>query len=39
MSMRQLWEGADGKDWLKKLNGRTKLLFIFFFRNFDDYCG
>lgn len=31
MSMRQLWEGADGKDWLKKLNGRTKLLFIFFF--------
>lgn len=29
MSVRQLWEGTDAAGWAQKLNGRTKLLFLF----------
>ncbi len=31
MSMRQLWEGTDAAIWAQRLNGRTKLLFLFLF--------
>lgn len=31
MSVRQLWEGSDSYPWAKKLNGRTKLLFLMLF--------
>lgn len=31
MSMRQLWEGTDAAVWAQRLNGRTKLLFLFHF--------
>lgn len=31
MSMRQLWEGTDAAVWVQRLNGRTKLLFLFLF--------
>lgn len=31
MSMRQLWEGTDAATWAQRLNGRTKLLFLFLF--------
>lgn len=31
MSVRQLWEGTDAAGWAQKLNGRTKLLFLFLF--------
>lgn len=31
MSMRQLWEGTDAAAWAQRLNGRTKLLFLFLF--------
>lgn len=30
MSARQLWEGADGAPWARKLGGRTKLCLILF---------
>ena len=30
MLARQLWEGADGAQWARLLDGRTKLCFIFF---------
>ncbi|NLY84190.1 MAG: energy-coupling factor transporter transmembrane protein EcfT [Acholeplasmataceae bacterium] len=28
MSMRQLWEGADSAEWSRRLNGRTKIIFL-----------
>lgn len=28
MSMRQLWEGADGAEWVRNLDGRTKFCLI-----------
>ena len=31
MSVRQLWEGTDAAGWAQRLNGRTKLLFLFLF--------
>ncbi|MGI6263268.1 MAG: energy-coupling factor transporter transmembrane component T family protein [Succiniclasticum sp.] len=31
MSARQLWEGADASPWIRNLNGRTKLLFLFLY--------
>lgn len=31
MSVRQLWEGSDCAGWAKKLDGRTKLLFLMIF--------
>ena len=31
MSVRQLWEGTDAANWAQRLNGRTKLLFLFLF--------
>ncbi len=31
MSFRQLWEGADGNSWFSRLDGRTKLSFLFLF--------
>ena len=29
MSYRQLWEGGDGHSFLTRLDGRTKLSFLF----------
>lgn len=29
MSVKQLWEGNDSKEWARLLDGRTKLLFLF----------
>ena len=29
MSVRQLWEGSDGENWLQKVDGRTKLCILF----------
>ena len=31
MSVRQLWEGTDAKPWIRNLNGRTKLVFLFLY--------
>lgn len=31
MSVRQLWEGTDAATWAQRLNGRTKLIFLFLF--------
>ena len=31
MSVRQLWEGTDAAGWAQRLNGRTKLIFLFLF--------
>ena len=31
MSVRQLWEGTDAASWAQRLNGRTKLIFLFLF--------
>ncbi len=31
MSVRQLWEGTDAANWAQRLNGRTKLIFLFSF--------
>ena len=31
MSARQLWEGTDAKPWIRNLNGRTKLVFLFLY--------
>lgn len=31
MSFRHLWEGTDGNSWIARLDGRTKLSFLFLF--------
>ncbi len=31
MSVRQLWEGTDAANWAQRLDGRTKLIFLFLF--------
>ena len=31
MSYRQLWEGGDGSSFLHRLDGRTKLSFLFLY--------
>lgn len=31
MSMRQLWEGNDSAEWIRKISGKTKLIFLFLF--------
>lgn len=31
MSIRQLWEGAADSSWISRLDGRTKLAFLFLY--------